>query len=772
MADSASSRSDALRRALRESIRISLGTTLLAGVATAAEPMQLPKVKVQAEEPSVYKEPTSPKSTAALADTPQTVAVIPDEVFNQQGAQNLTEVLRNTPGITFNAGENGFSTGLSNFSMRGFDTSGSVFIDGVRDSGNYNRDVFNLEQVEVVKGPAADNGRGSAGGYVNLVTKTPHREATQDFTLSYGFDEQDSDERIRATADFNQPIGASAALRVNALWQDGGIPGREVAEQSSWGFAPSLAFGLGTANRVVLAYQHLEQDDLPDWGVPTALIDQMDRHDPTLDGESLRDTFYGLASDFDEVTADSALVRFEHDFSSNVSISNQTRWSQTERDAIYTLPTGYDAVERTVTTQRQAYARENRTLSNLTNLSASFATGGLQHRLAAGLELSREESQAQSFPTETNPGTDAPISVLNPDPRRAGVSTVTPTQRSEVEVQTIAAYVYDTLELSEQWQLTGGLRVERYTIEIDNRAATGEPQGPDGYDVSETTVGGKLGVVYKPAVNGSLYAAVGVSSLPPGSFLSNSDISRDGDNAFPGWSAGMNSEGAKVQRSLNYEIGTKWELFDHQLLTTAAVFRTERENIAITGRDPRVTPLPPTELMGYGEQIVQGIELGVTGAITPTWSVFGGVVFMDSERKHSALLDEARRLANPNDYGTALRTSGDELAFTPDVTANVWTTYRFPFGLTVGGGARYVGSSWLGRPDDAERIIANGVFGKLPSYVVVDAIATYDVNQSVSLRLNVQNLADEFYAVSTNWPGQRVLLGASRSFLLSADVRF
>lgn len=764
--------SAASRRVLRDAIRLSLGTTLIAGMASAAEPIQLPRVKVQADEVPAYNEPTSPKLTAPLADTPQTVSVIPQEVFNQQGAQNLTEVLRNTPGITFNAGENGFSTGLSNFSLRGFDTSGSVFIDGVRDSGNYNRDVFNLEQVEVIKGPAADNGRGSAGGYVNLVTKTPHRDSTQDFTLSYGFDGEDSEERVRGTLDINQPLSDTTALRVNALWQDGGMPGRAVAEQNSWGIAPSLAFGLGTENRFVLAFQHLEQDDVPDWGVPAALIKDMDRYDPTLDAESLRDNFYGLRSDFDDVSASSAFARFEHDFAPGLTLSNQLRWSQTERDAVYTVPTGYDAAARTVTTQRQAYARENRTLSNLTNVSASFATGGIQHQLSAGLELSREESQAQSFPTQTNPGTDAPISIFNPDTRRAGAWDLDATQRSEVDIRTIAAYVYDTLELNDRWQLTGGLRVERYTVEIDNVSAAGAPQGPDGYDVSETTVGGKLGIVYKPAENGSLYGAVGVSSLPPGSFLSNADISRDGDNAFPGWSNGLNSEGAKVQRSINYEIGTKWELFDHRLLTTAAVFRTQRENVAITGRDPRFTPLPPVALMGYGEQIVQGLELGVTGALSEVWSVFGGVVFMDSERKHSALLDEARRLANPTDYGTALRTNGDELAFTPEVTANVWTTYRLPMGLTVGGGARYVGSSWLGRPDDAERIIANGVFGKLPSYVVVDAIVTYDVSPSIALRLNVQNLTDELYAVSTNWPGQRVLLGPSRSFLLSADVRF
>ncbi|MET0263919.1 MAG: TonB-dependent receptor plug domain-containing protein, partial [Rariglobus sp.] len=138
---------------------------------------------------------SSPKFTAPLLDTPQTISVIPQSVFNQQGATNLTEVLRNTPGISFNAGENGFSTGAGNFSMRGFDASDSILIDGSRDQGNYLRDTFNVEQVEVAKGPAADNGRGSAGGYVNLVTKTPQAKSFIGGTASYGFDDEGGDAR-------------------------------------------------------------------------------------------------------------------------------------------------------------------------------------------------------------------------------------------------------------------------------------------------------------------------------------------------------------------------------------------------------------------------------------------------------------------------------------------------------------------------------------------------------------------------------------------------
>ncbi len=763
-------------RAKRVSHRVSntVGMVLAAAgaVAQAAEEgneSQLPKITVQEGE---LREVSSPKFTAPLVDTPQSVTIVPKEIFNQQGAQNLTDVLFNTPGITFNAGENGFATGLSNFSIRGFDTSGSVFVDGVRDSGNYNRDVFNLEQVEVVKGPAGDNGRGSAGGYVNLVTKTPYLENTIAGSASIAFDEYDGDENARVAFDVNQTFSESTALRLNLFVQDGGISGREVAQQDGWGVAPSLAFGLGTQTRFIAAYQHVEQDDVPDWGVPGAFIDGMIQHDPNLDADSLRDNFYGLSSDFDEVSTDSALVRIEHDFVSGLTLSNQTRWSQTEREALYTPPSGYAPATQLVATQRQAYQRDSESISNLTNMGLRFDTGSVGHNLSFGLELVREESAAQRFGTQNNPGTGTPISVLDPDANRGTVAPLAAVQTSDVKIDTVAGYVYDTLSFGEHWDVTGGVRVEHYKVEIDSSTVAGAPQGPDGYEVSETTVSGKLGLVYKPNSHASVYAAVGLAALPPGSFLSNPDISREGDNAFPGWSSGMNSEDSKVQESINYEIGTKWNFFEDKLATTAAAFYTERRNVGISGRDYRVTPLPPTELLGYGEQIVQGIELGIAGQITPAWSIFGGVAFMDSERKHSAFLDEARRLANPADYGTVTRTSGDELAFSPEVTGNLWTTYRFPIGLTVGGGVRYVGSSWLGRPDDAERIIPNGNAGELPSYTVVDAIVSYDFTPKIGARLNVRNLTDELYAISSNWAGSRVTLGAPRSFLLSADVRF
>lgn len=708
---------------------------------------------------------SSPKLTAPLLDTPQTISIVTSDVFNAQGAQNLTEVLRNTPGISFDAGENAFSTNNNNFSLRGFDTSGSVFIDGVRDSGNYARDVFNLEQVEIAKGPAADNGRGGLAGYVNLVSKAPQPAFFARGTASYGTDATRADSRLRTTVDLNQPLGDHSALRLNLLAKKGGVAGREYVQSDAFGLAPSLAFGLGTDTRVTLSALYLKQSGRPDWGVPGASIAGTINHDPVA-ASARRDAFYGLHSDFDDNTSTSITARVEHDFSANLKLSNQMRWGRNDRTARYTVPFGYNAATQLVTGQSQAYRRENTGLSNLTNLSVSFDTGAVRHKLASGLELSREQSDGLRFETPMQPLTD----VRAPDYRRADVAMPAATQSNRVDIDTVALYLYDTLVFNERWQLTGGVRAERYDMTLRSRTAAGVPTGPDGYKVSDTTLGGKLGVVYKPNEDASLYASFGVATLPPGSWLSNPDISRTGNNAFPGL-VGQNNSAAKPQRAVNHEIGVKWNFFDDRLSTSAALFQTQRRGVAITGVDPAI-PRSPNVLRGYGMQIVRGLELSAVGQLSDAWTILAGAVLLDSERRHDASLDAARRAANPSDYGSFTRTNGDELAFTPKRSANLWTTYDVGNGLTVGGGLQYVSDSWAGRPDDADRIIPNGRFGKLPGYTVGNLMAAYRFNDKLSLRLNIDNVADKRYATSATWPMTRVFLGPSRAYLLSADYRF
>ncbi|MFC7337460.1 TonB-dependent receptor [Haloferula chungangensis] len=721
-------------------------------------------IEATSETPINPEKLSSDKATAPLLDTPQSFSVIPEAVFNEQGARNLTDVLRNTPGISFNAGENGFSSSQDNFSLRGTDASGSIYVDGIRDSGSYTRDVYNIERVEVAKGAAADNGRGGSGGYINLVSKSALADEFYRGTTSLGYAPSGGDALFRQTLDFNMMAGETlmgdTAVRLNAMFQDGGVYGREVADQHAWGIAPSITFGLGSATQMSFSFQHDEARNRPDWGVPAAMVDGMIHYDPTI-GESNRNNFYGLTSDFDNTITDSLTGIIQHEFSSGGILTNTSRISKTTRNSIYTVPADYNSATHLVTTRQIGYGRENTLFANQTNFSYQFETGSLSHSISTGLELSREGSDADRYGTATDPGTGAPIPVFGSFPNRASGNFIgAPTEFSKIEIDTIAAYFYDTVEINEQWQVTAGLRLEHYDLDLQN--IPGSASVPS-FKKDDTYLNGKVGVVYKPRENGSIYGAVGVSSLPPGAYLSNPDISREGDNAFPGAGGGVNNPNADTQQSWNYEIGTKWDFCDGAISTTAAIFHTNRRNIVISdGRGGTI---------GEGEQNFTGIELGAAGKINDNWTVFGGFLAMTSERDH---FDDYRNSAGRPEGSLADRSNvnGDELAFTPNYSANLWTTYDFDFGLTIGGGFQYVGSSYVGRTDDHDRIIPNGVAGKLPGYITFNALAAYNITEDVTLRLNVDNLFDEVYAVSTNWAASRAFLGAPRTFTLSADWTF
>jgi catecholate siderophore receptor len=628
--------------------------------------------------------------------------------------------------------------------MRGFDATSAIFIDGIRDNGNYSRDIFNLEQVEVVKGPSGDNGRGSAGGFINLSSKSPRPEQIRNATLSYGFDEYASIDRQRYTADVNESADNGVAVRVNALWQEGGVAGRDYTEKNTWGVAPSIGFGLGSENRAILSYQHTEQNDLPDFGALGGNLEgTATAARPPLPID--RSRFYGLSSDFDDVTTDNVTARLEHDFNKTTQLSNVTRFSKTDREAIYAVPASYVPATGLVTTNRQAFDRENETVANVTNLNIALETGAISHTIATGLELSREK--AHTLRDWTGLGTVTPADPYQPNPARP-VTAFAPTHAwvDDVQVDTAALYAYDTLKLSPRWQATGGLRLEHYAAEASFRQrSTGNVIA---YDTDGNLVSGKIGLVFKPKTNGSIYAAYGISSLPPGTnWLSNDNGSRnsggptDPNTPIQGSLTGQNSPNADAQKSFNYEIGTKWDFFNRTLSTSLALFRSERTNIAVandTSGNPAV----------FGDQEVQGIELGVSGKITDAWLVFGGWSYLESENSNPA---------------NAVQ-NGTEVVGVPDHSANIWTTYRLPFGLTIGAGGQYAGESRLS--------LSSTSLGVLPSYWVANAMLSYQVNEHLNIRLNVDNVTDEFYARAVNNNSNRAYYGDPRNFLLTAEVKF
>src|SRR5690349_15094877 len=299
---------------------------------------RLPGVEVNATRGAGYRADMvdSPKFTQPLLDTPQTIGIITRDLFEQQGATTLTEALRNSPGVgTFYAGENGSTTTGDGIYMRGFDTSGSIFVDGVRDLGSISRDLFNIEQVEVTKGPdGTEYGRTAPTGAVNMVTRQPMLADRAGASLAYG-----SGQQQRAAADLNRQIGDHSAFRLDVVGQDSGVPGRDRVRNRRWGVAPSLAFGLGTSTRVFLDALHVKQNNVPDGGVPTIGLPGYTSPDALLiNSPILRRTFlnyaqpvdsknfYGTTSDFNDVTTDMFTARVEHDITPDMTLRNITRY--------------------------------------------------------------------------------------------------------------------------------------------------------------------------------------------------------------------------------------------------------------------------------------------------------------------------------------------------------------------------------------------------------------------------------------------------------------
>nr|WP_314073831.1 TonB-dependent receptor [uncultured Roseococcus sp.] len=716
---------------------------------TAAEPIRLNEINV-VDQAHGYRvnNLSSPTATAPILNTPQSVTVIPRQILDEQAVTDFVGALRNTPGISIDAGENAFGSGGNSIFLRGMNTTGSIFSDGFRSNGSYSRDIFNVDRIEVVRGPSSDEGRGSGAGYINMVTRTPLLENFARGGLLFGFDDEGRN-RTRSTIDLNRHAG-NAAIRLNAMIEGGDVLTRDVANSRAWGVAPSITLGIGTPFRATFAYEHYQRNDLPDSGVvvnraaPAKGVGIHDAGPRSYVRNLPRDTFFGARTDYDDVRSDTLLSRLEYEISANATVSNVTRWSRVDRNAVYRIP---DATAPRLPLPdnsplgRQYYDRTNDSLGNRTNLSVRFATGPLQHSLSTGIELNREESTA----------------------RRGGSLT----NNSSVRVNTVAGYLNDSIRLSERWMISAGARIERYETTIN--ASAGDIPGASGsrFSDSRTLASGRVGIIFKPRPEGSIYAAYGLAQLPHGGLLSNPDISRTGGNAFPGFIAG-----ADPVETQNYELGIKWDFLGGGLSLGAALFRSERRNVGYV-RGPNSLPGDPAIM--YGRQVVQGIELEAVGAITPAWSVFAGLTILDTERRHGAAVDRALSgdyTANGTYFGAVRSTNGNQLAFAPDVTANFWTTYRFDNGLTLGGGFRYVSESYVGRPDDALRVIPNGKFGKLPGYFLANLMASYRVTDNVTVTANIDNLTDETYLTTTNWNASWGYLGAGRTYRVGASFRF
>ncbi|WP_374570534.1 catecholate siderophore receptor Fiu [Acinetobacter sp.] len=743
---------------------------------TEQQATQLPTITVKSEAENKYKadKVSSAKYTQPLADTPQTISVIKKELLKEQGATSLTEALRNTPGITLQLGENGNTSAGDSFQMRGFDTKNSIYLDGIRDIGAISRDIFNLEQVEVVKGPSgAEAGRGGAGGYINLVSKLPHLESSQEVSATYN-----TAEHARLTADINQALSAGTAVRLNVMGQEGGVDGRDYVENNSYAVAPSIAFGLDSDTRFYLYSQHVRQRNIPDGGIPTigmkgfyynntdAKLTQAQRdiiNAAVNAAEPVnRENFYGNINDHEDVDAHLFTAKVESDLSRNVKLTNISRFGKTEMERALTgvnalvisnLAAPKDPDSWSVVRTRQGVEQENRILANQTTLNINAKTGFVEHDIVAGLELLREEQFSKTLHIQT-PGQAAPAvppaNLYAPDPYQALPGLAHTGAYANGKTDTAAAYLFDTLKFGERFQLNSGVRIDYYDTEADalaiatDSATLAVTKTPSNLGTTGTLVSWKLGSVFKPTSASSIYASYAKSFTPPGAAFALSTAANSASNA-------ANDPSAKAQETQHYEIGTKWTFNEDKLILTAAAYHTENEN--------QITQDPITlQYLPEGKTTVKGLELGAVGQITRAWNVSAGLAFMDTEQE------------NQRTYSTNSKTWTESTSarWSPDWSATLWSTYSVA-GFRAGLGARYM--------DEQKRFVSPGSSAEanmpaIPSYLVFDALLGYTLNDQASLNLNIYNLADKEYISTLNNSGARLVMGQPRSAALTFNYKF
>ncbi len=679
------------------------GVTVVSGVTVTATP-----------EGEVSTDPRIGK----LVDAPQTVTVVPQAVIEQRGATTLRDVLRNVPGISMQAGEGGVPNG-DNLTIRGFSARTDIFVDGVRDLGGYFRDSFNLESVEVVKGPAsAQAGRGSTGGIINQVSRQPQLERFFAGNLSGG-----TDAFGRATLDYNQPLEGwvdGAALRLNVMYTTADTPGRDFASAERWGVAPTLALGLGTPTRLVISGYSLTQDNVPDYGIPWIPTTASATLAPLFDqiAPVRRDTWYGLARrDYEKTDTNIGTVRLEHDLSEDVTLTQTFRFVSVDRNSIVTAPR-FVAGTTNITSQLQSRDQLDENFTSQTTLIANLGEGFVRHGLLLGLELIEESSINYA---RAHTGAAPAVTPWNdPDPYRAIPSPVARTGAfNAADSSTVALYAFDTIRFGDQFELTGGVRWDSFDLTYNQINAAHALTAR--FESSDQAFSYRIGAVWHPVADASLYVSYGTSFNPSAENLTLSATT----TALP------------PEESATWEAGAKWDMLDGKLLVSTAVFRTEKTNARTT--DPLTSIVSLT-----GEQRVQGFELGLTGNITPGWSIFAGYTYLDSEITDSA---------NPAEVGR-------ELTNTPKNSLSLWTAYRFLGRFEVGAGGQFVDSRFANTINTREA----------DAYWVWDAMASWDINERVTARLNAYNIGDEEYLDSLG--GGHAVPGQARSAVVSLGFRF
>jgi catecholate siderophore receptor len=724
-------------------------------------------VNPNAEPGAPYKARTSGdmRLTRPIAELPQVITVLTESQIDDSGYYDLARILDAQPGITVGTGENGNAFG-DRYIIRGQEARSDVFVDGLRDPGMTTRESFAVDQIEISKGPNSTfAGRGTAGGAVNLITK----QATTDYDFTKASIGLGEDRFVRATLDANFVVSDQLAVRANVLYGYTKIPDRGPADRDRKGLAVSATYTPTDAIDLTVDYYGLRAEDNADLG------DYLSGDAGTGDRRPVRTPVYAQKQDFQKSDVDVFTGRLNWQLSDNIRLSNRMRYGSSDNGYVVTGARGTttdvsdpNGAYETISFSTHQGWQDVEYFANQANLHIESEVGGGRNDLILGIEYTDQKVRNGVYDVQNTGATNCVVSGrggvsssycgLGPDGQAvSGIRTLLGRQITrgrwdqDWHMETISAYVMDTLDLTDALTVFGGIRLDHFSFDLGLQSSN---LTVTNYDYSDEFWNGHLGVTYEVAEGAMVYASVATSADVN---CGESDV---GTNSGYGGCLVIDNEigQGKPERSVNLELGTKLNLFDEKFLLTAAVFQITKDDVLEAvgnGYDPSGTG-------NSGKNRVRGFELGLAGNITPQWSVFGGITVMDAEILKSA--------SNPDNVGKTLSNFAD---FQAQFQTRLQATEKFALGFAV----KHKSKRYGGQPDTAPGFSTrdDGSFyysQPVPAYTVGDIFAEYRFNRNIDFRLNVNNVTDETYYLAGYRSGSFLYLGDSRQIVGTLNLRF
>lgn len=565
------------------------------------------------------------RTPTPIINIPQSLSIITGDLVKDQMMMSIGDVVRYVPGVMASQGENN----RDQIVIRGNSSSADFFVNGLRDDVQYYRDLYNVERVEVLKGPNAMTfGRGGGGGVINRVTKQAGFADLREIDIQAG-----SFGTRRVATDWDRAFSSRAAVRLNAIYENSDTF-RDFVGVERYGVNPTATFNPAPETRVSIGYEYFHDRRTADRGIPS------------FDGKPAGvpiSMFFGNPDD-SRVRAGVHLgsATVEHQFG-RVNLRNATLVGDYDRGYQNYVPRGVNADQTLVSMSAYNNATRRRNFFNQTDLSLTASTGGVHHTLLFGGEIGRQNTdnfRNTGYFNDTSTLIDVPYG--NPS-----ISTPTTFRQSATDADNhiwtnvAATYFQDQIEISRFVQILAGVRVDRFDLAFHNNR-TNSSLGRIDHLVSP-----RAGLVLKPAAQVSVYGSYSVSWLPSSGdqFSSLTDVTQQ----------------VKPEKFTNYEVGVKWDVRRFLSITTA-VYRLDRTNTRATD------PNNPSQIVQTGSQRSNGFEAGVNGAVTKKWQVSGGYAYQDAF------------ISNP----TMSAALGAQVAQVPHHTFSLWNHYRVLPRLSAG----------------------------------------------------------------------------------------